>query len=67
MENTTTPRPKLLTTKEAADYLGVSENSLVTWRSTKAVMIRFIKVGRHAVRYRQSDLDAFIENHVREG
>ncbi len=63
----TTPRPKLLTTKEAADYLGVSENSLVTWRSTKAVMIRFIKVGRHAVRYRQSDLDAFIENHVREG
>jgi len=49
----------LLTTKEAAAYLNIKPETLTTWRwagkGPKAV-----KVGS-SVRYRMSDLEAFIE------
>lgn len=52
---------RLLTTKEAARYLGVSGSFLERdrWAGAK---IPFIKLGNRAVRYRQEDLDAFIES-----
>ena len=50
----------LLTTKEAANYLCVSKAFLERDRWAGA-RVPFIKIGSRAVRYRQSDLDAFID------
>jgi len=55
---------KLLTTKEAAVYLGMSEAFLERdrWAGAK---IPFIKIGSRTVRYRLCDLDNHIEAGVR--
>ncbi len=53
-------QPQLLTTKDAAQYLGVSEAFLERDRWAGA-RVPFIRVGARAVRYRLSDLDAYIE------
>jgi excisionase family DNA binding protein len=45
---------------DAAKYLGVSEQTLAIWRCTKRYPLNYIKVGR-LVRYRVTDLDAFLE------
>jgi excisionase family DNA binding protein len=50
---------RLLTTQEAADYLGIRRQTLAVWRITKRHRIPFIKVGVH-VRYRKADLDAWL-------
>lgn len=55
---------QLLTTKEAAIYLCMSKAFLERDRWAGA-RIPFIKVGSRAVRYRQSDLDSFIESQQR--
>jgi excisionase family DNA binding protein len=47
--------------KQAADYLGVSVGTLEVWRSTKRYPLPYVKVGR-LVKYRQADLDAFLES-----
>lgn len=61
---------RLLTTKEAAAFLGVKEITLAVWKSTNRYSIPCIKVGR-LVKYRYSDLLEFIErrtvNKVSEG
>ncbi|MEW8525573.1 MAG: helix-turn-helix domain-containing protein [Candidatus Thiodiazotropha endolucinida] len=54
----------LLTTEEAADYLGVSKAFLERDRWAGA-RIPFIKVGSRAVRYRLQDLDDYIESRIR--
>lgn len=55
------PNKILLTRKEAAAYLGISDNTLANWACTRKFDLPYIRVGR-SVRYRQSDLDAFIRN-----
>lgn len=50
----------LLTTKQAARFLGVSEAFLERDRWAGA-RIRFVRVGLRAVRYRPEDLLAYIE------
>lgn len=54
----------LFNTKEAANYLGVSKAFLERDRWAGA-RIPFIKVGSRTVRYRLSDLNAYIEKQVR--
>lgn len=54
----------ILNTTQAAAYIGMSKAFLERDRWAGA-RIPFIKVGSHAVRYRQSDLDTFIESQVR--
>lgn len=54
----------LLNTAEAANILGVSKAFLERDRWAGA-RIPFIKVGSRAVRYRSSDLDAYIESKIR--
>lgn len=49
----------LFTPKEAAEYLGVSNDTLSVWRCVGRYDIPFIKVGR-LVKYRKSSLDAFL-------
>lgn len=50
----------LLSTAEAAAYLGVVPDTLNVWRCTKRYDLPYIKVGR-LVKYRKSALDAFLE------
>ena len=52
---------KLLTREQAAKYLGVAISTLSNWACTKKVNLTYVRLGR-SVRYRLSDLDAFIEN-----
>lgn len=51
----------LLSAREAANYLGITEQTLATWRCNKRYGIPYVKVGR-LVKYRQSSLDTFLDN-----
>lgn len=53
----------LLSRKEAAQYLGVSPQTLAIWVTTKRYNLAMVKIGRLA-KYRKSDLDAFIASRV---
>lgn len=53
----------LFTRVEAANYLGVSPNTLAVWASTGRYKLKFIKVGK-LVRYRRSDLNLFLEQRL---
>jgi excisionase family DNA binding protein len=55
----------LLTRKEAARYLRVSPGTLAVWDCTKRYNLKPLKVGR-SVRYRQEDLDHFLEDQLRK-
>ncbi|MBY6032361.1 helix-turn-helix domain-containing protein [Marinobacter daepoensis] len=55
---------RLLTTAEAAEFLGVSKAFLERDRWAGA-RVQFIKVGSRAVRYRLSDLEHYIERQIR--
>lgn len=55
---------KLFSGQEAANYLSVSPRSLANARSTgTGIVIPFIKIGG-AVRYKQSDLDNYIQDNT---
>jgi len=54
----------LLTTRQAAAYLGVSEAFLERDRWAGA-RIPFIRVGSRAVRYRPSDLETYLASRIR--
>ncbi len=53
----------LMTRAAAADYLGIAKGTLANWQSTGFRKLPFLKLGRH-IRYRQHDLDAWIETNV---
>ena len=58
------PSNGLLDTKQASDFLGVNDKSLANSRYTgTGIQIPYIKMGK-IVRYRQSDLEAYIENNT---
>ncbi|MBM7074647.1 helix-turn-helix domain-containing protein [Shewanella sp. 202IG2-18] len=50
---------KLLTPDEAAQVLGVSKNTLCTWRCTGRYPLKYLKIGR-SVKYRTNDIESFI-------
>jgi excisionase family DNA binding protein len=52
-------RSDLLTTEQAAAYLGVNPRTLEVWRCTKRHAIPYIKVGR-LVKYRKAELDLWL-------
>lgn len=52
--------------KEAADFLGVASQTLAVWASTERYHLPYIKVGSK-VRYRMSDLEAFLERNLHGG
>ena len=49
----------LLTRDQAAKYLGIKPGTLACWVSTRRYALPFVRVGSR-VRYRRSDLDAFL-------
>ena len=55
---------RLLNTKEAAHYLGVSTAFLERDRWAGA-RIEFVRIGTRAVRYEQAALDSYIEHQRR--
>ena len=55
----------LLDDKAAAAHLQVSPGTLSVWRSTGRYNLPFLKIGRK-VRYRRSDLDAWMAARTRE-
>lgn len=57
----------LLTPKQAAERLAISETTLATWRSREPERLPFVRLSARAVRYREQDLDAFIEAHLQGG
>ena len=50
---------QLLSSKQAAKYLGVKENTLAIWACNKRYNLPVVKVGR-LCKYRVSDLDNFL-------
>ena len=56
--NAHNPDP-LLTEKEAADYLGYAAKTLAGWRYRGGGPV-FVRASRTSVRYRTSDLEAWI-------
>jgi len=49
----------LLTAKQAADLLGVTEGTLSVWRCTRRYAIPYVKVGR-CVRYERAALEEYL-------
>jgi excisionase family DNA binding protein len=52
----------LLTRDQAAAYLGIATRTLAIWKWAKRYDLPYVKIGR-LVRYKRSDLDAFIRRH----
>lgn len=50
---------ELLTREQAAEYLGVTPQTLAIWACVKRYNLPYVKIGR-LVKYRLPDLDAFI-------
>jgi phage terminase Nu1 subunit (DNA packaging protein) len=61
-----TAKQNLVLPEKAADYLSVTTRTLANWRSRGTPCLPFSKIGR-CVRYRLSDLDAFIAKNTRNG
>ncbi|RRA98637.1 DNA-binding protein [Larkinella rosea] len=57
--------PHLMDRKKAAEYLQVTAGTLAVWHSTKRHPdLKVRKIGR-LVRYLKTDLDEFIDRHLR--
>lgn len=56
-------RPKLLSSSEAAEFLGISPITLAGWRCSKRYSLPYVKFGR-VVKYHEADLHAFLESHL---
>jgi excisionase family DNA binding protein len=54
---------KLLTTDDVAEMTGLSPETLAQWRWLKKE-IPFIRLGKKCVRYRQSDIDSWLEKRL---
>ena len=53
----------LLTAEQVAAITGLSVETLAQWRSQRRG-IPFIKISRNCVRYRQTDLDRWVEERI---
>jgi len=51
--------PLLMTSTEAANYLGVSRTTM--WRIAKSGKIRKVRLGAKSYRYRRADVDACVD------
>lgn len=65
-ETTTTATEPLFPENEAAALINVKTPTLRTWRCNKRHPLPYVKIGR-MIRYRKSDIDRFIAQHVQKG
>ena len=54
---------ELLSPFQTSMLLGVTEGTLMVWRSTKRYPLNFVKIGGR-VRYRREDVDAFVRHRI---
>jgi phage terminase Nu1 subunit (DNA packaging protein) len=54
---------RLLTAENLAEITGLSIETLAQWRSQRRG-IPFVKISRNCVRYRQEDLDRWLEERI---
>ena len=59
--STTIAPSELKTRKQAAEYLDLQPQTLACWAVSGKYGLRFLKIGGN-VRYRQSDLDKWLES-----
>ena len=57
--------PILLTEKEAGRLMGFAPKTLQAWRSRGHVELPFVRISKGCVRYRRSDIYAWIDRQVR--
>ena len=50
---------ELLTTEEAADFLGVDKTTLYAWR--KQGKLRAYRVGKRLIRFKRQDIEGLLE------
>lgn len=62
---TTVPAGALMTVQQTGEYLGLKVQQLAQMRYL-GTGPQFVKLNGRAVRYRQSDLDAWIETRLRD-
>lgn len=60
-----TKMSKLLTTKEAADLLGISPATLETWRSRGYGGLPFVQVTPKTIRYREEDIWVWVDSRIK--
>jgi predicted DNA-binding transcriptional regulator AlpA len=53
----------LLTAQEVAEQTGLSMETLAQWRSQRRGF-QYVKISRNCVRYRQTDLDCWLSEHI---
>ena len=59
--DTVPPSADFLTPPQAADYIGVAEQTLAVWRCSGRYGLAYVKVGR-LVKYRLSDLEKWLHD-----
>lgn len=57
-------RESLLTTPQAADFLGLAAPTLESWRCRGTAGPRYVRLSKRAVRYRAADLDEWVRAHA---
>jgi predicted DNA-binding transcriptional regulator AlpA len=65
VQHETRPAARLLTPKQAAEFLSVPEGTLAQWRSQSRGPV-FVKLEGRLVRYRARDLENYIAGRVVE-
>jgi excisionase family DNA binding protein len=62
--DTTMTKTCLVDRDTAAKFLGVKKNTLAEWAVNNKYPLPYVKIGR-LVRYRMSDLEAFLERNLK--
>lgn len=66
MEKKALTKEEMRDTEAAAEFLTIQPQTLRCWRANKRYGLPYVKVGR-LVRYRLSDLEAFVERRTQSG
>lgn len=56
---------RLMTSGQLAEYLGVSKSTIHNWTCTQSRRLPEIRVGKKQVRFRKRDIDAWLEQMIR--
>lgn len=59
--------PLLITEKAAARLIGLSDTTLIAARFRGAPLLPFVRIGKRSIRYRISDVHAFVNQGVGAG
>jgi predicted DNA-binding transcriptional regulator AlpA len=61
----TSPSTRLLTPKEASEFLSVPEKTLAQWRSQRRGPL-FVRMENRLIRYRSADLQSYVNERIVE-